>query len=100
MQLYDNISVLKGVGAKKAVLLEKLKIRTIEDFLYYYPREYQDRRHPAMINALQEGENVLIRAKAVLIVPGGFGARRNLQVLFSDETGELPVVFFSCRVFA
>ena len=94
MQLYDNITVLKGVGAKKAVLLEKLKIRTIEDFLYYYPREYQDRRHPAMINALQEGENVLIRAKAVLIVPGGFGARRNLQVLFSDETGELPVVFF------
>lgn len=95
MQLYDKITTLKGVGAKKAAYLEKLRIRTIEDFLYYYPREYQDRRNPTKIDTLQEnGENVLIRAKVVLIVPGGFGARRNLQILVRDETGELPVVFF------
>ncbi len=97
MQKNDKVTSLKGVGPKKASALQKMKIRTIEDFLYYYPREYQDRRHPKTISALKEGEIALVRAKVVLLVPSGFRGKRNLQVLVKDETGELAVVFFKAE---
>ena len=37
LSISDSITSLHGVGPKKAKALEKLKIRTIEDFLSYYP---------------------------------------------------------------
>jgi len=39
-----NIKLLPSVGKKRALYLNKLGIYTIEDLLYYFPREIQDRR--------------------------------------------------------
>ena len=39
----ENIQYLKGVGPKKAELLNKLGIYRIKDLLEYYPRNYEDR---------------------------------------------------------
>jgi len=40
--LSDSVRVLKGVGAKKAALLEKVGISTIDDLLYHFPFRYED----------------------------------------------------------
>lgn len=37
-----DIRYLKGVGEKRAGLLNKLGIFTIEQLLEYYPRDYRD----------------------------------------------------------
>lgn len=42
MNIYSDISVLKGVGPKKAELLRKAGIDTVYDLLSYYPRSYED----------------------------------------------------------
>ncbi|WP_123054106.1 ATP-dependent DNA helicase RecG [Clostridium sp. JN-1] len=41
MDIYDNITVLKGVGPKTAESLNKLFIFTIMDLLLYFPRDYE-----------------------------------------------------------
>ena len=43
MELKDSISKVKGIGPKKTELLGKLKITTVEDLLYFFPRRYEDR---------------------------------------------------------
>jgi ATP-dependent DNA helicase RecG len=96
LDISDSITNLHGVGPKKAKALEKLKIRTIEDFLSCYPRDYQDRSHCKRIKELVDGETALIRGKISLMVRGGYyGRKRNLKLLVTDETGSIEVVFFN-----
>jgi len=40
MNIFDDISSIKGIGSKTAQLFEKLGIRTVEDLLYYIPHGY------------------------------------------------------------
>lgn len=42
MDKSTNIQYLKGVGEKRAQLLGKLGIFTVDDLLHFYPREYTD----------------------------------------------------------
>lgn len=44
---------LRGVGYDRAVLLRKLRLRTVRDLLYFFPRSYQDYRNLADIAKLQ-----------------------------------------------
>ncbi len=39
-----SVQYLKGVGPKRAKILEKLGIFTVSDLLFYFPRGWQDRR--------------------------------------------------------
>lgn len=41
-RLNQPVQFLKGVGPNRAVLLEKLELRTAADLLFYFPRSYQD----------------------------------------------------------
>lgn len=95
-KLSDDVKKMKGVGAKKAAGLKRLKIETVEDFLFNYPREYEDRRELREIGSLTEGETALIRARIQLVVKSrsGYGSHRNLNLLVADDTGTLEIVFF------
>ncbi|WP_142380295.1 hypothetical protein, partial [Staphylococcus aureus] len=42
MDITDLVSVLPGVGPKRAENLQELGIATIEDLLTYYPFRYDD----------------------------------------------------------
>ena len=44
MELTDRISSLKGIGPKKAEGFSAAGIETIDDFLHFFPRKYEDRR--------------------------------------------------------
>lgn len=41
-KLVEPIQFLKGVGPARAMLLEKLHLRTAADVLFFFPRSYQD----------------------------------------------------------
>ncbi|MFH1619506.1 MAG: ATP-dependent DNA helicase RecG, partial [bacterium] len=44
MRDMTSIQYLKGVGPRKAALLAKLEISSVEDMLFFYPRTWEDRR--------------------------------------------------------
>ncbi|MBQ6568797.1 MAG: ATP-dependent DNA helicase RecG [Clostridia bacterium] len=52
----DSVRYLKGVGERRAALLEKLKIYTVGDLINYYPRDYSDRSSPKMLSEVSDGE--------------------------------------------
>lgn len=96
MELRDPVTVLKGLGPKKAQALEKLNIRTLEDLLYFFPREYQDRRDVKKIKELQQDQPVLVRGRIELIVKDGYryGKKQKLRLLVKDEDSSMEVIFF------
>ena len=40
----DPIQYFKGVGPNRTEVLAKIGIRSVEDLLFYFPRDHQDRR--------------------------------------------------------
>lgn len=92
--MHSKVTVLKGVGPKKSDCLSKLNIETIEDFLYFYPRDYEDRRHLRNINSLYDGNTALIKGKLTSMLKGRIPRRQTLKLLIQDNTGTIEVVFF------
>ncbi|MBR4075116.1 MAG: hypothetical protein IKK22_06810, partial [Firmicutes bacterium] len=94
--LHEPVSSLKGVGPKKQAALKKLDIEFVGDFLYCYPRDYEDRSNHKKIDQLLDGESAYVTAKVLLVVKGGwrYGKKRTLKLLVEDETGQLEIVFF------
>lgn len=96
LELLDEVTKLPRIGQKKAAALEKLGIRQIQDFLFFYPRSYEDRRQVKPIAALSDGETALVCARAALIVRGrGFGRKQTLKILAEDDSGTAEVLFFN-----
>ena len=58
----DSIQFVKGIGPKKAKLLEKLHIRTLRDALETYPRDYEDRTHITPIAEIDMEDKYAVRA--------------------------------------
>lgn len=102
MELKDKISVLRGVGPKKAEILQKNGIRTLEDLLCFFPRKYEDRRRETRIDQLQPGQDYLIQAKVLSRKYSGNPYKKNtpLNLLVADDSGTMEVVFFNGRYIA
>ncbi len=92
-----DIRFAKGVGPKRAQLLEKLGIRTIEDALWFLPWRYEDRSRIVSISQLVTGEKATIAG--IIHQAGLRRTRRQKMTLFTmsvrDETGAVEVVFFN-----
>ena len=91
-----DIKYLKGIGPRRAELLEKnLGIRTYRDMLYHFPASYIDRSTVRRI-AEFEGEDmpaVQVRGRFVTFTVQGEGAKMRLVGLFSDGSGTMEVVW-------
>ena len=98
MNLYDSVEVLKGVGPKTAAVLRKYGIRTVRDFLYNLPRDYENYASPTSIAEIRPGK-VVIRGQ-VSNLKTRQTRRRNLSItegIISDKTGSVKVVWFNQR---
>ena len=91
MELKDKVTQLKGVGPKKAQALEKLNIRTLEDMVFFLPRDYEDRRNRLRIGQLAEDMTGAVEARVTMIVPDGDRrvGKQLLRLLVSDDTGSM-----------
>jgi ATP-dependent DNA helicase RecG len=89
-----EIAYLKGVGPRKAEALNAIGIETIADLLYYFPRRYLDRSRMMSISQLTVGAQATI--VGVVRTHGLLRARKTfLEVLISDDTGTLPLIWFA-----
>ena len=93
--LDDPIQFIKGVGPKKVLLLEKLQLTTIEDFLYFLPFRYEDRRQIKNISTLMPGEFATFMAEVLNASVIYMGRRKRVfEVIFQDETGTTRAKWF------
>jgi ATP-dependent DNA helicase RecG len=97
-KLSDSVQYLKGVGPKRAKLLEKLDVRTIGDALQFFPRKYVDRGDVVPIARVKAGTEQTVRARIVDTRAARWGGR--LEALIADETGEMRVVWFHAHYLA
>lgn len=97
MEINDSISVLKGIGRKKADIFHEMGIETIEDLALYFPKSYEDKRSVTPISELRAGSKVLIQARIVNKRMGAnrFKKKTPLMLNVSDDSGMLEVVFFN-----
>lgn len=90
------ISRLPGVGKKRAELLGRLGIRTVDDLLTMVPRRLEDRSQVRPIRGVRDGETVLVRA--VVRAKSRAKVRRGLEIIkvaVDDGTGFLFAIWFN-----
>lgn len=99
MELRDSVTKVKGVGPKKSELLAKLKITTVEDLLYFFPRKYEDRSRVSTIMEAPFDRDVLICGRVVSKKTAGnpYNRKAPMRVLVEDNTGTVELVFFNAR---
>ncbi|MCI8514777.1 MAG: ATP-dependent DNA helicase RecG [Lachnospiraceae bacterium] len=95
MRQTSPVTSLKGIGPKTAGLLEKLDIRTVEDLLENYPRDYDYFAAPTPILSCPDTGIVSIRA---VITGKPYQAKKgNLQILTvwcEDGSGKIKLIWF------
>ncbi len=87
---------MKGVGPKRAELLEKSGLATVEDLLYHLPFRYEDRRNVIGLDQASVGETVTLfgRITGAREIRMRGGRRTMLQATFADDGGWLTLVWF------
>jgi len=94
--LFEDVSVIEGVGKKLSLYLKKKKIEKINDLLWNLPYSYTDRSETATLNKLEVGKIFTIKIK---VLKYNFPRIRNLpsKVLCKDEFGQIDLIFFNSR---
>ncbi len=90
------IEFLKGVGPQRAELIQKeLRLFTFGDFIQHYPFRYEDRTKFYQVLEVNETmPYVQLKGKISHREVIGTGFKKRLTALFTDETGELELVWF------
>ena len=95
-ELTDNIMYLKGVGPRRAEVLEKkLNIKTMYDFLTHYPRNYEDQRYITPIGELEIDQNAVIIGRISNLHKREASRFNIISAILSDKTGHIPLVWFN-----
>ena len=94
--LNDPVTMLAGVGAKRADSLASLGIQTIEDLLTYYPFRYEDIQE-RNLNEILDQEKVTLKGLVVSPpVMSRFGYKNNrLQFRMMQDHAVFNVSFFN-----
>src|SRR3989344_1054296 len=101
LRLSSPVTDLRGVGPARAKQLRNLGITHVRDFLYTFPRRYDDFSHITDIANLLAGKQMTVRGrvKSVKSNYGFYGRRRVLRIFvdIEDETGVLSVTWYNLQ---
>lgn len=90
------VELLKGVGAARAELLERLGLHTALDVLFFFPRDYQDFTDRREVADLEEGKLLSVRGVVDDVEMRGRGVGRCiLGVLIRSATGHVRALWFN-----
>jgi ATP-dependent DNA helicase RecG len=93
---------LKGVGPRRARILEDAGIRTAGDLLRYLPFRYEDRSRFLEIGSLRAEQEAVIQT--TVLVSGGYTTSRQgikiFEVVVRDRSGSMSVKFFNQQYLA
>lgn len=96
MNLDVRVETLKGVGKTIATKLEKLRVSTIGDLIYHFPRRYDDFSNIIAIRAMKPGM-VTFRGEVINIASRRARTRRLTitEAIISDGTGTVKAIWFN-----
>ena len=92
----QDISLIKGIGAKKKDQLEAAGILTVQDLLDYYPVKYRDRRR--IVNAMDADteKDSLVSGKLIKVTLRPLSGRRSMvECTLRDQSCIYHAVFFN-----
>lgn len=94
LKLSSPLQYVKGVGPKKAAVLAHHGLNTVEDILYYFPRQYLDRTNIVPIADLKIDQPATIvgevKAHGIL-----YGRRKRYEVILADSSGNVSLIWFA-----
>jgi ATP-dependent DNA helicase RecG len=93
--LDSSITAIKGISTGAEKKFAKLNVRTVRDFLYFFPRRYVDYSRRKPISELIEGEEQTIIGTIWQARMATLGNRRGTEAIVGDETGNIRVVWFN-----
>jgi ATP-dependent DNA helicase RecG len=89
-----ELQFIKGIGPKRAEVLYKFGVRTLEDLIAYFPRKYVDRRTIVPLNQLKPDQEITVIGRIE-----SAGMRRFRKQVFylviSDGQGVLEALWFN-----
>jgi len=96
--LARSVSVLRGVGPKRADAMARRGLRTISDLLFHLPTRYDDRRALELVGDLEVGRRATFMAEVRSVEHsasrGGRRFQRIFQVVVGDDTGSVTLKWF------
>ena len=89
-----TIDGVRGIGAKRAAVLNEAGIFTLADLFWYRPRRYLDRTRTVPIARAPVGEEVTLvgRVRGMNFVPG---RRPRFVLVLEDESDDISCTWFS-----
>ena len=89
--LFENVSVLGGVGTKTKKLLKKKKIEKISDLLWNIPQDFTDSSNSQTLDKLEIGKITTIKVKVIKYY---FPRIRNLpnKIVCEDKKGKIDTI--------
>jgi ATP-dependent DNA helicase RecG len=95
LTLDTAIDQLPGIGKVTAQSFKRLGVRTVLDMLYHFPHRYDDYSSQKQIANLEIGAVETVIATVIDVRTFGMKAGgQALEVLVSDDSGDLKAVFF------
>ena len=100
INLDKEVQYVKNVGPNRVKLLNKLNIFTLKDLITYFPRNHEDRSINKKIAQCQDGETVLIKAKAITKVTEMRTRRVSVyRLVVQDDTASCVITWFNQKYF-
>jgi len=97
--LETSVQFCPGVGPKRAMLLEKLGIKTLRDLLWHLPRAYEDFHTLTPIRALRPGMTATVLGTILDMEDRRLRSWSKVKTLFrvrlEDQTGAMFAVWFN-----
>ncbi|RAP32855.1 DNA helicase RecG [Candidatus Marinamargulisbacteria bacterium SCGC AG-410-N11] len=95
--LDSSIQYVKGIGPKLVNQFNKLGIQKINDFFYFFPREYEDRRFFSFLSQLKVNKQsfVYVRINSVKEQKNNNSKRSIIKCQVSDRSGSISAIWFN-----
>lgn len=91
------ITTIAGIGPERKKAFHRLGVDTVEDLLYFFPRDYEDRTTFYDIAQIKEEKTVCIRATVFSAVKKHYAKSGMVMchTTVSDDSGSMDVIWFN-----
>lgn len=95
--LARSVQYVKGVGPRRAELFARKGVKTVEDLLFYFPRDWRDRRSVTAVVDLVPGQEATVKGRVVSVGRSGRSRKAPLAVAVDDGTGVVYGLWWQYR---
>jgi len=95
LSLDSPVTMVKGIAANIANKLARLRVKTIRDLLYLFPRRHIDYSQRKTIAELEIGQEQTALVTIWESKLTRFGYQQGTEVIVGDDTGNMRVIWFN-----